>query len=302
MNPFAWRGPEFLGFYAVLAALAVVWVLLERRRAATAPGGRSQIAARERLSDPYEIALLRAGPPEAVRVATLALVGRGLLADSGHKLTAVASPWAVDDPLERAIIVACERSRSAPTLIRDSAVVAMLAPRRRRLAEEGLGPDHAALSRLRGIAFIVSLALIAIAVIKVGVALHAGRHNVFFLVILAAIAVAVVRLAARPPIATRAGTGAIAELKALFGQLKPQPGREASEALFLTAVLGAVGAPADARSRYAQLFPKAARNGSSCGTSSSCGSTCSSSSSSSDGGSSCGSSGCGGGGCGGCGS
>ena len=73
MNPFDLRGPDFLAFYLVfgLAMLAVLWLL---RRA-----GEADTTSHVMLDDYVEIAYLRGGPQEAMRVATLNLVNRGLL-------------------------------------------------------------------------------------------------------------------------------------------------------------------------------------------------------------------------------
>ena len=73
MNPFDLRGPEFLVFYTVFGAatLAIVHLLLNRFE--------SDSTTRPIPSDYLEIAYLRGGKNEALRVATMNLVNRGLL-------------------------------------------------------------------------------------------------------------------------------------------------------------------------------------------------------------------------------
>ena len=73
MNPFDLRGPEFLVFYLALglATLAIVWFL---RRTNESDSTVSPI-----LNDYLEIAYLRGGANEALRVATMNLINRGLI-------------------------------------------------------------------------------------------------------------------------------------------------------------------------------------------------------------------------------
>jgi hypothetical protein len=99
-NPLDFRGPEFLGFYAITAI--VVLGLLYVARAAREGGP----APRVDTGDPYLIAYLRGGANEALRVATIALVDRGLLvADAATgQVTARARPDAARRPIERAVL------------------------------------------------------------------------------------------------------------------------------------------------------------------------------------------------------
>src|SRR5689334_3856669 len=98
LNPFLWPGPEFLGFYVALGV--VTWLTLrhviQRGEARPAP---------LLLADPYEIAYLRGGLNEALRVAAVALVDRKLLTENGETLVAAegASEQA-DAPIEQEIL------------------------------------------------------------------------------------------------------------------------------------------------------------------------------------------------------
>ena len=76
MNPFAWSGPEFLGFYLVLSIVVVGACFLRTR---VLSGRRSAPPLTRLTSDPYGIAVLRGGAEEAVRMAIFNLVDRGIL-------------------------------------------------------------------------------------------------------------------------------------------------------------------------------------------------------------------------------
>ena len=81
MNPFELTGFSFLGFY-VLLGIAVIWGLrawIRHLETADAPPAQN-------MTDPYLIAHLRSGENEALRVATVALLDRGLLVAEGETL------------------------------------------------------------------------------------------------------------------------------------------------------------------------------------------------------------------------
>ena len=83
MNPFALQGFSFLGFYLITGIIVVwcyrAWILkTENDNAPTTPT----------LTDPYLIAHLRADEAEALRVATVALLDRGILNAHGEDLKA----------------------------------------------------------------------------------------------------------------------------------------------------------------------------------------------------------------------
>jgi uncharacterized protein (TIGR04222 family) len=109
MGPFELRGPEFLLFYAVFAA--VVLAALYWMRLLAEP--RTSV----RLTDPYLIAYLRGGDTEAVRVAALALVDRRLLAivKDHEEFTLRSAPGAfkiVTHPLECEVLKAFDGDKS----------------------------------------------------------------------------------------------------------------------------------------------------------------------------------------------
>jgi uncharacterized protein (TIGR04222 family) len=291
VNPFDLRGPQFLLFYFVFGITVLVVLALIRRQSesstATAPGGL--------LTNYLDIAFLRGGAGEALRVALLALVKRGLLIVEGDKVHArdegaihsaqrgteqgimrkfaaarAASPVSLDWTLRKTVREACE-----PTLVR-----------------LGLVPDAETRAARRTLFLWGLLVLGGVAGTKIVVALNRGRSNIGFLIVLG-IAFLVVAYRVTHPRRTPAGDSMLNDLERLFGDLKGRASSEDAIAVdnnelsLLAAVFGVstlYTAMPDARRLFA---PSNSSSSSGCGSSSSCGS----------------SSGCGGGGgCGGCGS
>lgn len=100
MNPFLLRGSAFLLFYlvvccAVIATVALLRQLLEKR---------TSVPALDEI-DPYLVAHLRGGTNEALRVAVVSLLDRGLLSMEGDLLAAAPQTTrSVRRPLERAVL------------------------------------------------------------------------------------------------------------------------------------------------------------------------------------------------------
>ena len=82
--PFNLSGPEFLLFFAVLGVCAVGFPLVRRRRQGADAADRLP-----RITDPIQIATLRGGYEEAVRMLVVILVERGFVEPGGTTLTAV---------------------------------------------------------------------------------------------------------------------------------------------------------------------------------------------------------------------
>lgn len=297
MNPFDLRGPEFLLFYSVLGigVLAVIaW-----RRWFFEPHPPIEV----RLTDPFLIAYLRAGPMEVLRVTTLSLVERGLLKASGTVLeTKEPAHHPKLSELEQLLLKRFDGGGLAAGMFSDGALERACDEMRESLASMGLVPD-ARQRQLRWWSSLIGLAVLAVvAFSKIGVALERGKSNIGFLVLLAAaFALGALQLARRPQRTSR-GTAALQDLQHLLRPAKERISRSASptELALVAATFGAVAFP-DGAARLKQIFPKASPSTSGCG--SGCGTTWASgcgSSAGSSGGSSCGGGGCGGG-CGGCG-
>jgi uncharacterized protein (TIGR04222 family) len=291
-SPFSLAGPQFLLFYAVLAvvALSVYGYFLSTLGDAEAVPKLTQLTA-----DPYRIAILRADRDEAVRVAVVNLVDRGLLACSGTALSIGknASADFVRRALDRAILQACASRTSFGALLGDARVAAACADYEHELEADGLLYD-ASQRRTRVLALVAILLLLGgFGVARLLQALSRGQANVGFLIALGAlvcwIAVRLARGHAAP-----AGRKALRSLETLTARVKNQvhrlrAGGATNEALLLAAVYGVYALPSSVFGFMENLFPKPRKSDTgSCG-SSSCGSS---------GGGSCGG---GGGGCGGCG-
>jgi uncharacterized protein (TIGR04222 family) len=316
VNPFDLRGPEFLLFYAIYAALVLVgMVLVRRRRELRLPAPKLDLA------DPYLVAYLRAGRAEAVRVALLSLADRKLVTPGDPDWTAEeGAADRVSHPLEKALLPRFVGGDRPERGLLAAEVEAACDELKHALEGMGLLPGPDVTSRRMADSIFAAMLLVAPAIIKIGIALLRGRHNIWFLVIAAVIAVF---LAFCLPGGRRTARGArtLADLRSLFSGLRRRadriaPGGSTSELALLAAVFGlslvplAVFPHAEALAREAVGDGWTGASGgwsggsgwsSSSSTSYSSSSSWSSCSSSS--GSSCGSScGGGGGGCGGCGS
>jgi len=288
-NPLDLPGPEFLVFYALLAFVVVGLLYVAR------VSGESGEAPRLDTSDPYLIAYLRGGKNEALRVATVALIDRGLLVEDEANRAVVAAPRRAPPslPIEQALVRHFEQSHMAPTVFGHPDLTAVCEPYERRLTALGLLPDGERRARRRTLLMGALLVLVGLSVAKIAVALSRGRSNVMFLVFLTIGAVAVAARAASPRL-TASGRAVLGDLRRLCARLRaraPQLARGggSGEVAMLAAVFG-VGALSSSGFGFVRaLYPKAS---SSSTWLSSCGSSCGSSS--------CGG-GCGGGGCGGCG-
>ncbi|MFM9881391.1 MAG: TIGR04222 domain-containing membrane protein [Burkholderiales bacterium] len=285
--PFNLSGPQFLLFYCEL--IVFVFVLLAIAFRVRQMAGVSEDP---RLTDPYEIALLRAGPAEAVRIVMMSLVDRDLLRLDGILFVARADALElVRRPLERAVISHFRHPKSdPPETVADGLLASpSLDTTRRDLVQRQLlsdpwdfwanpcfAPAIAALSALGLVALIRALA---------------SGPPLFFLVALFLLASFVV-LKSYTRRSTPLGRRTLRQLQTLFKRLQGRAstlrsGGQTNEATLLAAVFGINALPASQFKWLDRLrTPKDSR-------SSSCGSSCSSSSSSSCGG------GGGGGGCGG---
>jgi uncharacterized protein (TIGR04222 family) len=288
VNPLALPGPAFLGFYLVFCC-AVTIVL--RIAIAGMEGGASGSLP---LDDPYQIAWLRGGAPEAVRIALLSLVDRGLLDLDGRRVSRrPVSVWEQPrQPLERAVYTVVAGTAEAKTILQHPSVTDAADGLRQRLAAAGLAPDAATEQRRWAVLAIGLFAEIGMALAKAAVALERGKQNLGFLLILMLVGTFVLWGQAHRR-RTRRGDAALADLRRLFGGLKARarsirPGQMTADAILLAAVFGlsALADPGFAAVRGFIPVASGSSSGSSCGSS---GSSCSS--------------GCGGGGgCGGCGS
>lgn len=289
-NPFHLGGPAFLVYYAGLMVLTLLalraWIRAGEAAAAPPP---------PKFDDPYLIACLRGGADEALRVASVSLVDRGLLRLDGERLVlrdAAAVELARRD-IERAVLRACRGGARADAVLRDAAARSAAEACRRRLEDHGLLAGAALRrQRLPKVAIAAAL-LLGTALMRIVQALSHGRHNIGFLSALALLAAVLLLLQWRRA-RSGAGDAALADLRLLFKRLKDRAktlaaGGAGSDAALLAAVFGLAALPAAAFPQVERLYPRQSSDSSAGGGSSDSSSGC---------GSSCGG-GCGGGGCGG---
>src|SRR5690349_2485 len=117
VNPFVLHGGAFLLFYLLLA-LAVYGGL---RLVYRFTEGDGDLAAPS-MTDPYLIATLRGGGKEALRVATVALIDRGLLESKDETLATRNrhSVKMVNRPIEKAVLTRYITPGSASAIFADA--------------------------------------------------------------------------------------------------------------------------------------------------------------------------------------
>ncbi len=297
LNPFLLTGFQFLLFYFFFGI--AVWL-----------GLRSWIARRETegerattsvAKDPYCIAYLRAGAAEALKIATISLVDRGLIKAEGSMLH-TRSGDAVKSaarPIEQAVLARYLRPAEAGEILRGAEDIAACRQYRDKLKEQDLlvGPRF---METRFIPGLIALACLwTTTAIKTDLALSQGRHNLLFLFLLTLMFSLAIFFVLKKRTTAR-GDALLADLRVLFARLKARAnklaaGGQTNEAALVAAVFGIAVLPNALFPFVNTLYPAKSSNGSNSSDSGSDGSSCSSGS-----GSSCGSS-CGGGCGGGCG-
>ena len=295
MNPWDFSGPAFLFFYVVLSILVILGIVVIRRTSESGPTPRID------LSDPLLIAYLRGGEPEAMRVATLSLIDRGLLICSVTRLQTAQKARAetVRRPLEKELLDKFVLGGEASSMFTDSKLQSACAPYEHTLRKFDLLPDGST-TLLRGVIFgFAFLILAGVGLSKLIIALERGRPNVCFLIVLMIVAIVIAAKQSFPRL-TETGKAMLQDVKHLYSNLRERaylikPGGATIEPMMLAAVFGVGALAGDGFGYTRTLFPRATKHNSSSSCASSCGDTCGSSC-----GSSCGGGGCGGG-CGGCG-
>jgi uncharacterized protein (TIGR04222 family) len=244
-------------------------------------------------TDPYEIAMLRGGAVEALKVAVLSLIDRGLVKHEKDMLTADQSKTRGEmrNPVERLVLGAL-RTPTSPAALSNAANI--------RVVHNALAPALRARNLLRNETIVTGRALILaaaaafpafLAIGKFIVAAQERRFNTGFLTILSILAVlGFWVLLGRER--TGAGSAALESLRQLMGRLRDRTsqfrtGRNTNELAMLAAVFSLAAIPSGLAPYATGLDTRMRAPG---GSDSSSGSGCGG-----------GGDGGGGGGCGGCG-
>jgi uncharacterized protein (TIGR04222 family) len=292
VNPFDLRGPAFLALYALVCTGGLIYMWLAARGVIFGPPRSASSDAYKHLRDPYLMAYLNGGYRHALTTVVFSLHQRSLVGGEGeanlYATSSKAALAAVHNTLELAVL----RSLAVPQRlhqVRDdkhlkNVVEAYADP----LRQAGLVADESEYRRRQPAFYLVGGALLALAAIKIFIALGRGHSNVAFLIILAVIAL-IWTWAIFNGRRTSAGALALRNQQTLLARLKDRVKRLAAdgstnEAVLVAATFGLVALPSKQYPFAKQLRRSidAQSNSSGCGSSSGCG-------------------GGGGGGCGGCG-
>jgi len=291
MNPFDLSGPQFLFLYTVFGCVVIAALYFTRGISES-----NNTVPKLNYSDPYLLAYLRGAEKEAIRVATISLIDRGLLRVDDQRLSATnaAAVELVHRPIEKAIL---QRSRIASDItstIESSSLKAACQEYKDKLQQLHLLPDQKISAKRLNRLLIALVLLLGVAFIKIVVATMRGRQNIWFLIVLSGI-FAYIAIRKYDPFRTALGDAMLADLRSLFSPLKNRagmitPGGASGEAALLMALFGINALPHTSFPIIKEFDEKKRWSSTSCS-----GHGCSTSSCSSGG--SCG----GGSGCGGCG-
>jgi uncharacterized protein (TIGR04222 family) len=286
-------GPQFLLLYIAIAVAANLWLrwhyATREREARAGPLTLS--------NDPYQIALLRGGPEEAIRVAMITLLNRGLLTEDAGLIHAPRADAAefVRHPLDRALLECFRAPAPAEQALASRSAIAACRTYEMELEKKQLlAGKKTRAARFAPLAIALGVTL-GIAVVRIVYALAKGRTNIGFLVVLALVCAVALIVAYRKRL-TVLGAETLRGLERLYAGAKRRVAstpidKDSFDASLVAAVFGLAALPVADFPYLARVFPppKASHGGGGDG-----GSSCSSC------GSSCGGGGCGGG-CGGCG-
>jgi len=301
MNPFALHGPAFLAFYAVVGVVGIgiqyFWTRFQESL-----GFMPQL----QMTDPYQIAYLRGGRAEALRVAAFSLIDRGLLRGGATTLVAeLGAEKQVRRPIEKAVLHVFRSPGYAREMQHSQRAIEACRQYRDTLEDFGLVAGGATFMRRLPALLVAAIAIVFVGLLKLFIAFSEGRHNVGFLILMmiafSAIAILIFRRHR-----TKRGDDMLADLRMMFARLRDRAdtlreGGATNEAALLAAIFGLSELSPGRFPAMQALKPVKEKTGSSCSSyySSCSSSSCSSSSSSCSSGSSCGGGGGCGGGCGG---
>ena len=304
-NPFDWSGPWFLLAYLVFGLL-VYYLARELliRQELRNPHARLTLA-----DDPYRIAFLRGGALEAVKIAAIVLVDRGLLRAQGPLLETASADslrFASHD-IERDVLrLYLGRQGHSKELAVQADTLPSCRAYQDSLTQQELLLGPPLLRRRERITWVAHYLLLTVAAVKAVIAIGNGHYNLLFLALLLAIFLLKLR-GLRKRTASWGAQRLLTDLRMLFGRLnmrasRLQAGSSSGDMALLAAIFGIGALPPSEYAYVAELYPVPRQSTGGDASSGGTGDSGGSSSGGDGGGSSCGS-GCGGcGGGGGCGS
>ena len=303
VNPFDWSGPWFLLAYLIFGVL----VYLLARELLIRQELRNPHAQLSLADDPYRIAFLRGGALEAVKIAAIVLVDRGLLRAEGPLLETASADslrFARHD-IERDVLrLYLGRQGHSKELAAQADMLPACRAYQDSLTQQELLVGPPLLRRRARITWPAHYLLLTVAAVKAVIAISRQHYNLLFLALLLAIFLLMLR-GLRTQATSWSAQRLLTDLRMLFGRLNQraarlQAGSSSADMALLAAIFGLGALPLSVYAYVAELYP-VPRQGT--GSDSSSGSAGDSSSGGGDGGGDGGGSGCGGcGGGGGCGS
>ena len=301
VNPFDWSGPWFLLAYLIFGLL-VYYLARELliRQELRNPHAQLSLA-----DDPYRIAFLRGGALEAVKIAAIVLVDRGLLRADGPLLETASADslrFASHD-IERDVLrLYLGRQGHSKELAAQADMLPSCRAYQDSLTQQELLVGPPLLRRRERITWPAHYLLLTVAAVKAVIAISRQHYNLLFLALLLATFLLMLR-GLRTQATSWSAQRLLTDLRMLFGRLNQraarlQAGSSSADMALLAAIFGLGALPLSVYAYVAELYPVPRHS-----SDSSSGGTGDSSSGGGDGGGDGGGSGCGGcGGGGGCGS
>ncbi|MCC7696930.1 TIGR04222 domain-containing membrane protein [Janthinobacterium sp. EB271-G4-7A] len=297
-NPFDWSGPWFLLAYLIFGVL-VYYLARELliRQELRNPHAKLSLA-----DDPYRIAFLRGGALEAVKIAAIVLVDRGLLRADGPLLeTASADSLRfANHDIERDVLrLYLGRQGHSRELAEQADMLPSCRAYLDSLKWQELLVGPRLLRRRQRITGAARYLLLTVAAVKAVIAISRQHYNLLFLALLLVIFLLMLR-GLRTQATSWSAQRLLTDLRMLFGRLNMRssrlnPGSSSADMALLAAIFGLGALPLSVYAYVAELFPVPRQNTGGDSSSSSSGD------SSSGGGDGGGDGGGSSGGCGGCG-
>ena len=267
------RGPDFLVLYAVVIVAMVAtcrWAVRRQDRTAELPPALVPISV-----DPIEIAYLRGGPNEVVRLLIVDLLRRGRLKvmDGDPKRLARSHSSYEDDactPMGKHFLSWFSAPRSVQETFGQGTPLSQIetdcAEHRERLLAEELLTSTSAEQAAWPVIVTGAMIIVGLGGFKLLTAAQAGRPSVGFLLIAGVVGLTMLWKLCRPPRLTARGRDYIRRLREAYGRADTQhddmPNTAASQWTPLLVGLYGVGILTETSSHaYAGLFPKVSNGG-----------------------------------------